>query len=153
MRSAWPGPLARFCSTFALILAAACGPPEELRPDERLQEELGVSARTETHRVSLSGGRQESAQPAEVTVPPGALVEFVSTDSWVHEVLFELDSLAAEARAFLEDSDQVASPPMVNRDARFVVSWEGAPAGRYPFVLRGSGESARGAVVVSLEEG
>ena len=133
---------------FAALTTSACGPDAELRPDQRLQEELGFSSREEVHRVVITGGETESVTPAEVAVPPGAWVEFVSGDSWVHEIRFELDSLGQDARRFLVETDQVASPPLVNMDSRFVVSMEDAPPGRYPFQAEGNGRPARGAVVV-----
>ena len=89
------------------------------------------------------------AEPREVTVPQDAYVEFVTTDSWVHEVRFELDSLDGPARDFLERTDQRDSPPMVNADSRFVVSMRGAPTGRYPFRVEGNGTPVSGAVVVA----
>jgi len=128
---------------------AACGPDPELRPDQRLQDEIGLSPRDEVHRIAISGGEREEAEPREVTVPPDAYVEFVTTDAWVHEVRFELDSLDGPARDFLERTDQQDSPPMVNADSRFLVSMRGAPAGRYPFRVEGNGESVAGAVVVT----
>lgn len=77
-----------------------------------------------------------------------AYVEFVTTDSWVHEVRFELDSLPPPARDFMRRTDQGESPPMVNADSRFLVSMRGAPPGRYPFRIEGNGGPTRGAVVV-----
>ena len=136
-----------------LVALAACGPDPELRPDQRLQDELGLSPRDEVHRISITGGEQEMAEPREVTLPEGAYVEFVTTDSWVHEVRFELDSLDGPARDFLERTDQRDSPPMVNADSRFLVSMRGAPAGRYPFRIEGNGVPARGAVIVASEGG
>ena len=139
-----------------LVLLAgltACGPDPELRPDQRLQDELGLSSRDEVHRISITGGEEERAEPREVTVPEDAYVEFVTTDSWVHEVRFELDSLDGPARAFLERTDQRDSPPMVNADSRFLVSMRGAPAGRYPFRVEGNGLPGRGAVIVAPEGG
>jgi plastocyanin len=133
---------------FAAVVTTACGPDAELRPDERLQEELGFSPREEVHRVVVTGGESESVAPAEVVVPPGAWVEFVSGDSWVHEIRFDVDSLSAGGLRFLTETDQLASPPMVDVDSRFIVSLEGAPEGRYPFQVEGSGRPARGAVVV-----
>ncbi len=59
-----------------------------------------------------------------------------------------MDSLGAEARAFLRETDQVASPPLLDRDTRYVISTAGAPPGRYPFVVEGNGRPARGALVV-----
>jgi plastocyanin len=109
---------------------------------------LGLSDRDEVHRVTLTGGEREVLSPEEVSIPEGAWVEFVSADWRVHDIRFDLDSLPEAARAFLEESDQVASPPLVDRGARFVVSFEGAPDGRYPFVAEGNGAPGRGVVVV-----
>ena len=100
------------------------------------------------YRISISGGEREVADPGEVTVPSEAYVEFATADWLVHEVTFELDSLGADARAFLEGTDQVASPPLLRLDSRFVVHFEGAPSGRYPFVLLGSSQAGRGVVIV-----
>ena len=136
-----------------LVALAACGPDPELRPDQRLQDELGLSPRDEVHRISITGGEQEIAEPREVTLPEGAYVEFVTTDSWVHEVRFELDSLDGPARDFLERTYQRDSPPMVNADSRFLVSMRGAPAGRYPFRIEGNGAPITGAVTVAPEGG
>lgn len=141
-----PGPI---CLVGALVVTA-CGPqvPPELQPDEVLRAELGLTDDDEVHRVRLIGADVERAEPAETVVPPGAWVEFVTTDWRVHEVRFDLDSLGPAARAFLEGSDQVASPPMVDLGARFVVSFHEAPAGRYPFLAEGNGATGRGVVVV-----
>jgi len=136
-----------------LVAVAACGPDPELRPDQRLQDEFGLSPRDEVHRISITGGGQETAEPREVTLPEGAYVEFVTTDSWVHEVHFELDSLDGPARDFLQRTDQLDSPPMVNVDSRFLVSMRDAPAGRYPFRIEGNGAPTTGAVVVAREGG
>ena len=119
-----------------------------MRPDSVLQAELGLTDRDEVHRVLIQGGDVETLTPGEVPIPAGAWVEFVTNDWLVHEIRFEVDSLTAEARAFLEESDQVASPPMVNLGDRFVVSFVGAPDGRYPFIAEGNGAPGRGVVVV-----
>ena len=136
-----------------LVGLSGCGRDRDLRPDERLREELGLPSYAEVHRISISGGLHERAVPREVTVPLDAFVEFVTTDSWVHEVRFELDSLSDPARDFILRTDQGHSPPMVNADSRFLVSMRGAPPGRYPFLIEGNGEPARGAVVVAAEGG
>ena len=97
---------------------------------------------------ALTGGERERFAPEEVVVRSGAYVQFESADWRVHEIRFELDSLPVAARAFLEESDQVASPPLVDRGARFVVSFVGAPDGRYPFIAEGNRAPGRGVVVV-----
>ena len=130
---------------------SACrGPGRDLtnRPDSVLQAELGLSDRDEVHRVTLVGGEREVFSPEEVLIPEGAWVEFVSADWRVHDIRFVLDSLSEAGRRFLEESDQVASPPLVDQGARFLVSFVGAPDGRYPFVAEGNGAPGRGVVVV-----
>ena len=101
------------------------------------------------HRVRLSGDGAERADPALVSIEPGAFVEFITTDWFLHEVVFEADSLGAEQGAFMERTHQVASPPLIERDSRFVLSFEGAPSGRYPYRLEGNGRAGRGVIVVA----
>jgi len=113
-----------------------------------LRAELGLSDADRVHRMSLRGGRAEVVEPNSVELAEGDWLEFVSADWRIHAVRFEVDSLEAPARAFLEGSDQVASPPLVELDQRFVVSFGGAPEGRYPFLVEGNGTTVRGVVVV-----
>jgi len=75
-------------------------------------------------------------------------VEFVTADWRMHQIRFVADSLDAAHRAFLEGTDQMDSPPLVDRDARFVVSFAEAPEGRYPFVAEGNEAPTLGVVVV-----
>jgi len=83
-----------------------------------------------------------------VTIEPGAYVEFVTADWLVHEVIFDSDRLGVEQRAFLERTDQLASPPLIERDGRYVLLFEDAPSGRYPYRLEGNGRPGSGAIVV-----
>ena len=133
------------------LVGGACGgdavPPEFL-PDSLLRAELGLTDADEVHRVTVTGGPVESLEPAQVEISPGAWVEFATTDWRVHVVRFDAQGLSPEGRAFLEDTDQMGSPPLVERDARFVVSFRDAPTGRYPFLAEGNGAAARGVVVV-----
>jgi hypothetical protein len=122
--------------------------PPELQPDDVLRSELGLTESDEVHRITLMGSHREEADPPEVTVPPTAWVEFVSSDWRVHEVRSEADSLSSEALRFLLSTGQMESPPLVHRDARFVVSFREAPEGRYPFRVEGNGAPGRGVVVV-----
>jgi hypothetical protein len=149
-RPRYPGPIFfALVSAFALV-SQGCSrdAPPQLQPDQVLRDELGLTDRDEVHRILLTAGAAEETAPDSVTVPPGAWVEFVTGDWRVHEVRFLSDSLDAPARAFLEGTDQLASPPLVDRDARFVVFFGDAPPGRYPFVVEGNGSPAHGVVVV-----
>lgn len=101
------------------------------------------------HTVVLGGrGAEEHAVPSHLQVRPGDAVEFRTVDHRVHTVVFPPDSLSAPLRAFLESTGQGASPPLVSRDSRYVLRLEGAPPGRYPFVSRGHGGTARGSIRV-----
>ncbi len=146
------GPIAFAAAVGATLLTGACGREEKAAPafppDSVLRTQLGLTDADEVHRVSITGGEEEALDPAEVAVPPGAWVEFVTTDWRVHQLRFESDSLDAGRLAFLVDGDQMDSPPLIDRDARYVVSFAGAPEGRYPYVVEGNGAPAHGVVVV-----
>lgn len=132
----------------------ACGvlgcdaPPPEDAPDDVLRRQLGLTDADRVRTVTLTGGEAELAQPALDSVEVGTWLQFVTADWFVHEVLFELDSLTPDARAFLERTDQTASPPLLHQDARFVVSFAQAPPGRYPYRLEGNGRPGSGVLVV-----
>jgi hypothetical protein len=148
------GRAARILLAAWVMAASACRPTEsDLPPDRRLQWELGLDPRDRVHEVILSAGPTGAAEPEETRLLQGDYLQFVTADSWVHELLFEVDSLAADARAFMSDLDQLASPPMVSRGSRFIVSFVGAPDGRYPFRVEGSHGPVRGAVVVEAPPG
>lgn len=145
------GPIPFVTATGLALVALGCRgepPPPAFPPDSVLRTELGLTDADEVHRVAITGGEREILDPVEIRVPVGAWVEFVTMDWRVHQVRFAMDSLDAVRRAFLRDTDQVDSPPLVDRDARFVVSFSGAPEGRYPFVAEGNGAPTRGVVVV-----
>jgi plastocyanin len=132
------------------VALTACEVPDpELLPDAQLQTELGLDERDRVFTVALTTGVGERAAPDSVTVAPGDFVQFVSQDWLVHEVIFEVDSLPAAARAFLERTGQSASPPLLQRGARFVLSAVDAPEGRYPYLLEGNRAAGRGVVVVA----
>tara|TARA_B100001079_G_scaffold168974_1_gene145034 strand:- start:133 stop:597 length:465 start_codon:yes stop_codon:yes gene_type:complete len=131
----------------AVCLTSCSGDPG-LYPDDVLRLELGLGDRDQVHRVVIRGGDRERADPLETVITPGSYVEFVTADWLVHEIVFELDSLSIAARTFLERTDQVASPPLISQDSRYVVHFADGPPGRYPFVLEGNGAPGRGVVVV-----
>jgi len=136
---------------FTVLLAVwltSCSGDPGLHPDDVLRLELGLGDRDQVHRVIIRGGDRERVDPLETVVTSGSYVEFVTADWLVHEVVFELDSLSVDARTFLERTDQVASPPLVSQDSRYIVHFADGPPGRYPFVLEGNGALGRGVVVV-----
>ena len=132
----------------AVVVTACEAPDPELVPDSLLQSQLGLTEEDRVHTVRISTGAGERSDPPSLVVLPGDYVQFVSADRLVHEVAFRLDSLTAPARAFITRTDQAASPPLLELDARFVVSFEGAPTGRYPYQLLGNRAPGEGVVVV-----
>ena len=135
-------------TVLSVICLTSCSRDPGLHPDDVLRLELGLGDRDQVHRVVIRGGDRESADPLETVITLGSYVEFVTADWLVHEIVFELDSLSIAARTFLERTDQVASPPLISQDSRYVVHFADGPPGRYPFVLEGNGAPGRGVVVV-----
>jgi plastocyanin len=137
-----------------LVVTSSCGPEtSDLPPDRRLELQLGLEPTDRVHQVTLTGGASGGAVPPQVNVLPGDYLQFVTGDSWVHEVVFESDSLSDAAGAFMADLDQLESPPLVSRGSRFVLSFVDAPEGRYPYRVEGNGETSRGVVVVTSPQG
>jgi plastocyanin len=148
------GGLRRLILGAALLLAGSCDPlpdPDTL-PDEILQAELGLTVQDRVYRVALTGsspaGTTERADPVAISIEPGSYVEFVTTDWLIHEVIFEADSVTRAQWSFLESTDQTASPPLINRESRYVLTFEGAPSGRYPYLIEGNGPAGRGLIIV-----
>ncbi|NNK61832.1 MAG: hypothetical protein HKO98_01380 [Gemmatimonadetes bacterium] len=138
----------------AIVAAAACGTdvPPELQPDSILRVSLGLSDRDVVHRVRvLARGTAEVAVPAQLSVSPGAWVQFQGGDARGHVVRFDTLTLADTARAWLRATRQTASPPLLTSASRWVVSFEDAPVGLYPFEVVGTGETGEGWVDVVAE--
>jgi len=138
----------------AVLVATGCEAPEtELTPDAELQRELGLSPDDRVHTVSISTGVSERAEPDSIVVSPGDYLQFVSDDWLVHEVRFQVDDLETAAGRFLESTGQLASPPLLQLGARFLLAFEDAPMGRYPYILQGNRESGTGLIVVASPPG
>ncbi|MDX1646623.1 MAG: hypothetical protein R3304_05730 [Longimicrobiales bacterium] len=145
----------RILALAAVFWACACDrtPPDpQLVPDVVLQTELGLTENDRVHTIRVSTADVERADPLQLNVRPGDYVQFVSDDRFVHEVVFPLDSLPPPRRAFLSRTGQSASPPLLELGARFVVSFVGAPVGRYPYRLEGNRGPGGGEIVVAEPE-
>lgn len=134
------------------IALGGCEPRDPaLIPDELLQQELGLTEDDRVHTVVVSTGVGERSDPGELVIRPGDLVQFVSTDWFVHEVHFAADSMESDTFAFLESTGQSASPPLIHEGGRFVLTFEDAPTGRYVYTLEGNRAPGFGAIVVRDE--
>lgn len=137
----------------ASTLAACEARDADLVPDHVLRSELGLTPDDRVHTVRISTGAGERADPHSLSVARGDYVQFVTVDRLVHEVAFALDSVSGPARAFLERTGQSSSPPLLELDARYVVSFVAAPEGRYPYVLSGNRAPGHGEIVVEADPG
>ena len=144
-------PLAVAAAVLLNGLTASCRsePDLTLQPDSVLQATLGLQPHDRVYRVAISGGEVERADPAALSIEAGSYVEFFSTDWLVHEILFDTASLTPAQRGFLRGTDQVHSPPLIDRGSRYVLSFVDAPPGRYGFRLEGNGRASTGAIVVA----
>jgi plastocyanin len=117
----------------------------------------GATIQLDTAEVQLSGARvhdfviagqadTDSIAPAGVRAQVGDAVRFTTGDHRTHAMAFDADRLAPPIREYLERTNQLRGPPLVNRGASWVVVLEDAPPGRYPFLCRS--HDARGVVVV-----
>lgn len=140
--------------TAVLLGLPGCGDANEHGPDQLLLDSLGLEPSDAVLRVEISGaGNREAARPRVVRVPVGGFVEFRTSDPRLHSVRFLVDSLPPAAADFLRSTGQTASPPLLELGARFVVTFRGAPEGRYPYVVEGNGETGRGAVQLGEGQG
>jgi hypothetical protein len=147
------GPRPSSWSLAAAALAAlggvACGTEFSPPSDPELAEALGLPPRTPIYRFDLAD-RQGSVGlfPAEWDIAEGGVVQFVTRDPRVYSIHFERTGMSAAAWQFLEALGQESSPPLTREGARFVLSFEDAPPGPYPFRVEGQSEPVRGEIRV-----
>jgi plastocyanin len=87
-------------------------------------------------------------EPARVHAHAGDYVRFTAKDHAGHAIVFVAEELSVEARAFLERTGQLNSPPLIPVGASWVITLEAAPAGDYPF--RCATHDARGVLSVTV---
>jgi hypothetical protein len=136
------------------VTLGACEPevPMELRPDGVLRASLGLTDRDAVHIIQVRGrGVAEVAEPEHLQIGPGAWVSFQGGDTRGHVVRFDTLALGPAALDWLRQTDQVESPPLLTPASRWVVSFEGAPEGVYPFAVEGSGELGFGRIELQTE--
>ena len=136
------------------LLAPACSAEHEDPEVTALRDEFGIASDRAIHFVMLLGeGAREGIDPPSLEVAPGDVVVFETGDWRVHTFAFDLDGTPPDRRTFLEDFRQTASPPLLTLGSRFLVTFEGAPLGDYPFTSEAGGGSARGVISVRVPEG
>ncbi|HEX6309100.1 MAG TPA: plastocyanin/azurin family copper-binding protein [Longimicrobiales bacterium] len=119
-----------------LGLVAACDEvPGDAGP--RMLELSGDTIRLEagTDLVDVTVRRSAAGDfdPANVEAHAGDVVRFSAGDNGGHALVFEGAALADSARAWLESTSQLRSPPLIATGSAWVITLAGAPAGEYPF--------------------
>lgn len=134
--SCWRRPGAFF---ILVLLAGACGRPEspESRALIELAEdtiELGRGASLADVLVRSAAATTAVFEPETLTIRQGDVIRFITADRHPHAITFDPERLAPEHAHFLRATDQLRSPPLITEGAAWVVSFEEAPPGIYPFV-------------------
>jgi hypothetical protein len=110
---------------------------------------LGIPGHIRIHLIVLSGkGDQSRIVPRFVEILQGEVVQLVVVDRRTHLISFD-EGMEPHLRDFLVTSGQSSFPPLLERGARIVLSFEGAPAGVYSFLDEGSGPAVAGEIRVS----
>lgn len=128
---------------------ASCGSEPPPPTDQALRDSLGIAPSRTIHRIILGGrGGAEHVVPTRLEVAGGDLVQFVNVDRRIHTVVFRSEEMSPDPRRFLERTAQLESPPLLDGGSRFVVTFQEAPPGEYPFVSEGPGGAEPGMIVV-----
>lgn len=110
-----------------------------------------VSIDGSVHDIAIAGaGAVDSIAPTTVEAQPGDAIRFVVEDGRPHAIMFTAERLEAPVRQYLESTQQLRGPPLVNEGSSWVVLLEDAVPGRYPFHCRS--HDAAGEITVVSEE-
>ena len=117
--------------------------------DQELRRILGIRADQEIHHILLGGkADSEGVVPDSLEISAGSVVVFRTSDDRIHTVTLPFDSLRAEMVRFLQGTNQSSSPPLIEKGARFALTFTGAPPGRYVFISEGPGFSHAGVIIL-----
>lgn len=134
-----------------MVHAAACEAPPIPDRGEVIELDSG-SVRLEpgVAVVDVELGGESVLAPDTTRIQVGDVVRFTAADSRAHTVAFERDRLPPAAAAFLDSTAQLRSPPLLTTGSQWIISFEGAPPGAYPFADIATG--AQGVVFVAAPE-
>jgi plastocyanin len=98
-----------------------------------VQLERGASV----HDITISGeASADSLAPARVSARVGDALRFTTDDHRTHAMGFDADRLDPQIRDYLERTNQLRGPPLVDRGDAWIVVLDAAPPGVYPFLCR-----------------
>jgi plastocyanin len=133
---------------WGLSLIAACD-ESPLRREAKLDigsDTISLAPGVKIHDLVLRSVAGGEFEPAATQIRSGDVVRFTTRDSRTHVIEFEEAKLPAVALELFKARTQLRSPPLLVDGATWIVSFEGAPAGQYPF--RCVSHGARGSVTV-----
>lgn len=154
-----PGRSFRGClgAFFIVIAVAALGCGRVESPESRaLLElagdtiELGRGAALADILVRSAATTTAVFEPDTITIRQGDVVRFIAADRHPHAISFDPARLAPATEAFLRRTDQLRSPPLIAEGASWIVSFQDAPPGVYPFV--DLSQDRHGAIVVIIDK-
>ena len=121
---------------FALLLTAcergSLKGEEKDRTLELAGDTIELPAGIDLHDVEVrTGDQHRDFDPRTVAASPGDYLRFTMADSRTHAIVFEPQS--ADARAFLERTGQLRSPPLITKGSSWVIALKDAPPGQYAF--------------------
>ncbi len=130
-----------------LLALAACEQPPGPQPGPELDlgtDTARLPSGASIHEVVIRSDFEGAIfEPHELVVRPGDVVRFTAGDAGNHAIAFDEAGLTPEARSFLESTYQLRGPPLITAGAVWVVSFDGAPPGDYPFVCLTYGGTGR----------
>jgi len=133
----------------AAAAVSACKAPPELRPDQLLQDSLELTDRDRVHTVRLlSRVGVDTPDPVDIAIREGDFVNLVIADRRARTIRFDTAGLSADARSWAEGAGLYTAPFLADVDARWVLDFEGAPAGSYSYRVVGGGEEGVGMIRV-----
>jgi plastocyanin len=83
--------------------------------------------------ITLDRSIRADMDRLNVELRVGDIIRFETRDGGGHAIAFDGVALATRARVWLEHTGQLRSPPLVAAGNAWVVSFEEAPPGDYPF--------------------
>ena len=122
--------------------------PVALRPAQELVDSLGLRETDVVYEVGVSTrDGAEVGAPSEVRMELPGRLSFRSDDPRARRIVLDTAALSADLRAWFAGR-AIASPPLVQRDARWVVDLRDAPTGTFEFVALGGTADGRIRVVI-----
>ncbi len=133
-----------------LALAACQAVPESLHPPQLLRDSLGLGDDDPVYEVGLAVvDGVETAAPDTVDLDWAAHLSFRSDDPRARRIVPDSSGLDPALRTFLGER-LLGGPPLVHREARWVIDLRDAPPGTIPFRVIGSAREGR--VIVRIPE-